>query len=412
MKIYIGIITTIIILMIGKNVEAQVPEEYFNIAGESNPELQSKYKAFQASLQEVAQAQSLPDPTLSAGIFILPVETRVGPQRARFSLSQMFPWFGALKAKGDAAALQAEAEYQAYLDARNELFYNVAAAYFPLYEINRKQQLEEENIRLLKSYMTIATRMFENGTGSMTDALRADILLKEAVTTLNILNSKESELLARFNLLLNRSKEEAVLIPDSLFVEEVHSGSETDTLFSGNPLLKELEYKIAASEAQENAALKEGMPSLGVGLDYVIVGKREVESLPDNGKDVLMPMVSISIPVFRDKYKAAVKEAELMQESYALQKEGVKNMLNAQYETIWFKLKQNHALITLYEDQIDESERVLNLLFSTYSNSGRDFEELLRVQQQLLTYEKQKATAIADYFTTLAELNYLTAKQE
>ena len=71
---------------------AQSLDDYFKLAAENNPGLQAKYKSFEAAMQKVTQVSSLPDPNLSFGYFVSPVETRVGPQRARFSLTQMFPW--------------------------------------------------------------------------------------------------------------------------------------------------------------------------------------------------------------------------------------------------------------------------------------------------------------------------------
>ena len=133
-------------------------EHYFRVAAENNPGLQAKYKDFEAAMQKVPQVSSLPDPTFSFGYFISPVETRVGPQRAKFSLSQMFPWFGTLEAKADAASLMAEAKYQLFLDAQNKLYYEVSAAYYPLYELNRLKEIEQKNINILQSYKTIATR--------------------------------------------------------------------------------------------------------------------------------------------------------------------------------------------------------------------------------------------------------------
>jgi hypothetical protein len=47
-------------------------------------------------------------------------------------------------------------------------------------------------------------------------------------------------------------------------------------------------------------------------------------------------------------------------------------------------------------------------LFSAYSNSGEQFEEVLRMQQQLLKYEKMKATAEVQCQVELARLKYLT----
>ena len=389
---------------------AQTLEDYFQIAAENNPGLLAKYKNFEAAIQRVTQVSTLPDPNLSFGYFISPVETRVGPQQARFSLTQMFPWFGTLSAQKDAASLLAEAKYQEFLDARNKLYYQVAASYYPLYELEKLISIEAENQRILSSYKEIATVQFQNDKGSMVDALRVDIMLKDATTELSILNQKKKPLETRFNKLLNRDENESIEIIDSLQIKRIIPDFRKDSLLLANPLLEELDLKVQASQAQERAAIKQGLPKFGVGLDYVIVGERTDATISDNGKDVLMPMVTMSLPIFRGKYKAAQNEAQLMQESYEFQKEEVSNRLISSYEMIWFEIQKQLKLIELFEEQIQESEQSLNLLFSAYSNSGKEFEEVLRMQQQILKYQRLKATALSDYHITLAELDYITAK--
>ncbi len=413
MKFIINIIIGMILgITVGK---AQTLDDYLKIAAENNPDLQAKYKEFEASLQKVTQVSSLPDPTFSFGYFISPVETRVGPQRARFSLTQMFPWFGTLKAEGDVAALMADAKYQSFLDARNQVFYQVAAAYYPLYELNRWKQIEQENINILQSYKTIANSKFKNGVAPMVDVLRVDIMLKDAETNLSILNRKESPLLTKFNKLLNRAEEKSVSMDDTLPVEVLPFNFRKDSLLTNNPMLNAFDLKIKTSEASELTAKKQGLPKVGVGLDYILIGDRtdltsDMAAPQDNGKNALMAMVSVSIPIFRSKYKAAVKEAQLMQESYALQKVAYTNTLNSSYEMAWFEIQQQLELLTLYDQQVQESNQALNLLFAAYGNSGKEFEEVLRMQQQLLKYEKMKATAEIQYQIALAKLNYFTAK--
>lgn len=392
------------------NCTAQTLEDYFQIAAENNPGLLAKYKNFEAAMQRVTQVSTLPDPNLSFGYFISPVETRVGPQQARFSLTQMFPWFGTLSAQKDAASLLAEAEYQEFLDARNKLYYQVAASYYPLYELDKLISIEEENQRILSSYKEIATVQFQNDKGSMVDVLRVDIMLKDATTDLSILNQKKKPLETRFNKLLNRNENESIEIIDTLLLKETTQEFRKDSLLVANPLLEELNLKVQASQAQERAAIKQGLPKFGVGLDYVIVGERSDATISDNGKDVFMPMITMSLPIFRGKYKAAQNEAQLMQESYELQKKEVANRLISSYEVIWFEIQKQLELIDLFEEQIQESEQSLNLLFSAYSNSGKEFEEVLRMQQQILKYQRMKATALSDYHIALAELDYITAK--
>ncbi|MEC8832465.1 MAG: TolC family protein, partial [Bacteroidota bacterium] len=184
-----------------------------------------------------------------------------------------------------------------------------------------------------------------------------------------------------------------------------------DSLLVDHPLLNSLELKVKAVEASERAAIKQGFPKIGLGLDYVMVDKRTDMVVPDNGKDVLMPMVTLSLPIFRKKYKAAVKEAQLMQESYSLQKTEMTNSLLSNYEMAFFDIEQQTELVSLFDEQITESEQALNLLFTSYGNSGKDFEEVLRMQQQLLKYDKLKITALKQYKIALAKLNYITAKK-
>jgi outer membrane protein TolC len=123
-------------------------------------------------------------------------------------------------------------------------------------------------------------------------------------------------------------------------------------------------------------------------------------------------MLSLSIPIFRGKYKAAKKEAQLMQEAYKLQKEDLTNNLISSYDLTWFEIQKQLEFITLYQEQIQTSKQSLRLLFRAYSDSGKEFEEVLRMQQQILKYQKMKVKALAQYHTALAQLDYLTAKTQ
>jgi outer membrane protein TolC len=388
---------------------AQSLEDYFEIAAENNPGLQSKYLEYEIAMEKIPQVSSLQDPVFSFGYFISPVETRVGPQRAKFSLTQVFPWFGSLKAREDAAALMAEAKFQDFIDARNQLLYRVSAAYYPLYELDKKIRIEKENIRILESYQTIARAKFRNNDSPMVDVLRVEILLEDARTALEILEKKREPLVTTFNKLLNREPDLQVTIADTTQNPRIPENYRRDSMLTGHPALKSLDLKIKANEAAETAAQKQGLPKIGAGLDYVIVDEGPLATA-DNGKDVLMPMVSVTIPLFRGKYRSAVREAELNQEKYALQREDISNSLESGYEMALFDYEKQLALLALYRKQVATSEQSLTLLFTSYSNSGKDFEEVLRMQQQLLKYEKLVAEAEAESQVARARINYITAK--
>jgi cobalt-zinc-cadmium efflux system outer membrane protein len=133
------------ILFFAFNAKGQSINDYFVIAAENNPELKATYKEFEASMQRIPQVSSLPDPSFSMEYLVSPAS----PENMRLTLSQMFPWFGILKAQKNASTLLAESKYQAFLNSKNQLLYQVATVYYPLYELNKMKNIEQENIKIL-----------------------------------------------------------------------------------------------------------------------------------------------------------------------------------------------------------------------------------------------------------------------
>ncbi|SEG04909.1 Outer membrane protein TolC [Halpernia humi] len=397
------------VLIFAYTAKSQSINDYYKIAAENNPELKAKYKEFESAMQRIPQVSSLPDPNLSIGYFISPVETRVGPQNLKFSLSQMFPWFGTLKAQKNAASLMAESKFQTFLNTKNQIYSQVASAYYPLYELQHLQEIEQENIKILESYKRIANAKLSNSRGNVVDVLRVDIMIKDAETNLKILKAKEPALTSWLNSILNRRFDEKVVISKDLQIIDLPLEYRKDSI-AKNPLLQEIELKKQSSGASIEVAKRQGLPKIGLGLDYVVVGTG-MNNFSNSGKDAIMPMLTVSLPIFRKKYDAAVKEAELMQDSYSLQKEALENKLNGNYYKLLFELEKEKDLLELYDNQVKTLNKSLDIQYAYYSNASLDFVELLRMQQELLKYQKLKLASISTYYMKLAELDYLTAKQ-
>ncbi len=387
-------------------------EDYLKLAAENNPALKSSYSSFEASMKRIPQVSALPEPKLSFGYFISPIETRVGAQRSRVSLSQAFPWFGTLKAKKQVATLEAEANYQEFLDQKNFLFYQVKQAYYPLYEVKEHLHLQKENLRILQTFRQLAETRFSNGQGKMTDVLRVELLMEDARTDILLLEQRVAPLEAHFNRMLDREDSIQVLIPDTLTItDEKPILSKADTL-KPHPKIKILEKRLATHRAQEEVVRKSGMPQIGVGLDYAFVSERMEANLPDNGRDAFMPTVTLSIPIYRKKYSAALQESRSLQQSAAHQVKAMENILVSDYETARYELEKAVLLNSRYWRQIQKTERILTLLYTTYSNLGENFEEILKMQQQLLSYRTASATDITAYHLALARIAYITTKSE
>jgi outer membrane protein TolC len=391
--------------------KAQSLDDYLMEAAENNPGLKASYLEFEAALQKSAQVKAIPDMALSFGYFVSPVETRVGPQKARISLVQMFPWFGTNGTKVDAMELSAQVKYQDFLDRKNELFYLVKKAFYPILELKQHIKLQKENLEILNMYKRLSTTNFSSGKGAMVDVIRVDIMIDNANTEIQLLRDKLKPLQITFNRLLNRPDSiQVVIVQSTSKMESFNEQISLDSLIVNNPRLQAIELNMQAASAMEKTANKQGLPTFGVGLDYVIVGERTDLDVPDNGKNAFMPMVTMSLPLFRKKYNASVKEAQYTQSALAQKKLDLTNNLVSAYQNEVYNIQKALELLELYDVQIQKTNQAIDLLYSAYSNSGKEFEEVLRMEQQLLKYNMSKSTAFKDYNIAEAKLDYLTAK--
>ena len=124
----------ILLLLISSMVSAQDElNRYLETAAKNNPGLKAKFNEYMAALEVAPQVKALPDPQIAFAYFFQPVETRVGPQEFKLSASQMFPWFGTLKAKESAAIQMAKAKYEVFNEAKSVLFNELRSSYYNLY---------------------------------------------------------------------------------------------------------------------------------------------------------------------------------------------------------------------------------------------------------------------------------------
>lgn len=402
----------LVLAMYSTSVNSQTLHDYLSIALQNNPEIQSAYKEFEAAIQKAPQVSSLPDPSLTMSAFGRMIETRVGAQEARFSLMQMFPWFGTLEAKKNATNLMAEVSFQKFIDTRNEVFLEIKKTYADLYEINKMIQLEEENLQILTDYRELALSKFRSGKGAMVDVVRIDIKRNESETDIQLLKDQMQPLQVDFNSLLNGSLNDIITIPDSLPLVENNMPIENDSLFSSNPKLLGLDKKMESFDEQKKVAKKDGYPMIGLGLDYSIISKRDVPGLEMNGQDAIMPMLTVTLPIFRKKYNAMQKEVDYMLEATKFDKQAVKNKLQSKYSMSNYKVSKAKSLKELYIKQTEHTKQAISLLIAAYSNSGTDFEEILRMNQDLLILRTATVSANKNQFIAQSTIDYLISKEE
>ena len=312
MKKY-SILIVILFLLISSLVSAQDElNRYLQIAAKNNPGLKAKFNEYMSALEIAPQVKALPDPNLAFGYFIQPVETRVGPQRFKISVTQMFPWFGTLKSKENAAVQLAKAKYEVFEDARAGLFNEVRSTYYNLYFNNKAIDIILENIDILIIFQKLAFIKVEVGLVSVIDEYRIEMEIGDLENQLARLRDMQFVLEVMFNNLLNVENDYEIFIPDLLWTSDFNFSRQAalDSIRIRNHQLLSIDFQSAALSYKRDVAYKRGKPGFSLGLDYIAVGKGENNLA---GTDAFMfPKVGITIPLYRNKYKAMLQEVIYM----------------------------------------------------------------------------------------------------
>ncbi len=388
-------------------------DAYLVEAANNNPGLKSKFSDYLAALEKVPQAGALPDPQVSFGYFIQPVETREGPQRAKISVSQMFPWFGTLGAKEDAATQMAKSKYEKFEEAKSRLFYNVKSTFYNLYFTTKAVDITRENLNILNTFRRLALVKVESGLTSSVDVLRVEMEIADLENQLALLKDNYFAMQVGFNNLLNVDEQRTVSLPDTLVSPGMNLTREAilDSIRNGNHQVLQLEFLEASYEKQQIVAEKMGKPKFKIGLDYMDIGKSDNPMAGASGKDAFMfPMVGISIPLYRQKYTSMVKEAALKEESTVNNRADRINILETTYEKANRDYKDAGRRIPLFREQSDRAKAALNILQTSYETNADNFEEVLRMERQLLKYRLELEKARSDKNAAVAFINYLMGK--
>jgi len=384
--------------------KGQSLESYIDEAVHNNAELQAMQFGYESTLEKVNEAGSLPNTNISAGYFIQEVETRVGPQRTRLSVSQPLPWFGTLGARKNVASAMSESELQNIELAERKLKLDVKQAYYNLYEQKASLSILRKNLEILKTYEELALNELESNRTTMVDVLKIRIQINETESKSESVSDEYETSVTTFNLLLNREPNARVVVADSLLLDNVQFNK--DELIN-NPQLLRLNAQQEVLLQSEKANQKERMPGLGVGLDYVIVEEGPMQ-VADNGKDVIMPMLSLSIPLFSKKYASKQRQYQFEQQAVERRKVEVNNELEIAFQNALTALQNAKRTVSTQKENIYQAQQAEEVILATYETAKLDFEQILEVQQLILKFQLEEVKATSQYFKNKAMLEYLT----
>jgi outer membrane protein TolC len=439
---------------------------YLELAAKNNPTVLQKLAEYEASLQKVPQVGSLPDPELNVGVFLSPMELVGGKQVADIRLMQMFPWFGQLKNAKDEMSLMAKAKFESFREAKLQVYFDVQQSWNELQKVQQSVRISEKNLEILRTLERLSLVKFKaasisgsafsgpstsggnqqiaasgssgmntmggtagtsptqasaampsspmgsSGGSGLADLYRIQIEIAELENSISLQKDQLQTIAARLNSYLNRKPQTPVQLAEKLITDSLNFSMETisDSMLLHSPMLGMLEYEQQSLDARQQMVTKMGYPMIGLGLNYSLIKTDPAAMAPEmNGKDMIMPMVTVTLPIYRKKYKAMQEEVRLQKVATQQGYQAAANALQTEYYEAIQLYQDARRRMKLYQNQADLANKSLNILMKSFSSSGAGLTDLLRIRQQTLDYETKQIEAISDNNTAIAWIKRLMA---
>ena len=382
-------------------------EDYLAFAAMHNAGLQVAFEQWKIAVEQVPQAKSLPDPKFTYGYFIEEVETRVGPQKNKLEIMQTFPWFGEIEARTDAAAAAAKAARKRYEAAKLKLFSEVKDVFYEYTYLARAIEIAKENLELIQHFEEVARTKYITAATGHPDVIRAQIELARLEDRLKTLEELRTPIVARLNSVLNRQSLEILPWPRKAELRAVEISREKmiELLRLRNPELEALDFELEAAKNRVDLAKKKFYPDVGVGVGWTDTGSAMNPGVSDSGKDPIILMFTMNLPIWREGYKAAELQAKANVRKASHQKKQAENTIIARAERSLYDFEDSDRKQKLYGDVlIPKSEELLGASETAYKAGTIDFLSLINAQQKLLEFQLYYERATTDNQQELAML--------
>ena len=373
----------------------------------NNPKIKKFELQYRIASEKVNEVNTLPNTEFGVGFFASEPETRTGAQRFKVSVKQVLPWFGNITAREKYVSSLAASKYEDITVVKRKLVASVLQSYYNLVTNTAKQVVLNNKIQLLKTYETLALTSVEVGKSSVVAVLRLQMRTNEIQQLSSTLEQQYLSEQTTFNKLLNRDKNITITVLDAMDIPSIDFETNSEKLIFHPELLKydKLYHSITQSEVLNQ---KESNPMIGFGFDYVNVAKRPDMNFGDNGKDILMPMLTVSIPIFNTKRKSKTKQNNLQQEELLAQKQERLNALKVLLDTA---INNRTSARISYETQaknLKQAKYAEEILVKNYETVTIDFKDLLEIQELQLKFEMNIIESVNSYYVQTTIINYLT----
>lgn len=393
------------------NGEAPQPVEYYIAqALQSHPRIAAARLRVAAAVQEIPQARALPDPMLNNVLWPIPdnaAQTAGGRMTYELMVSQQVPWPQKLQARAAIAHREVEVARAEAERVEREIAETVRLAYYELWYATAAMEIVEKNRDLVSDLITLAETRYRTG-GAQQDVLRAELEAERLEDELIQLRRQREAAQADLAALLQQPLDRA---PEP--VRQLHLPEDAGQLdqriaeaMACNPQLQELAWQIARDRERVRLARLQRYPDLQVGFGWGAMTTDEALSPVADGRDNLNFSLGVTLPIWREKIDAGIREAAANAAATAQLRDAEEDVIYGTIRRLLAEADGLYQQLELYRTRIvPRTERTLQLATADYRGERIDFFSLIDIYQELLVYQVQIARMEASLAGTLARLD-------
>ncbi len=376
-----------------------------------NRTVQAAYHNVLSLKERIPQVTALDDPVASNAVFpipgVAPQYFLMGYNPYNLTLAQQFPWFGTLRLRGEAAERDVQVALAELAAAQLDTVAAVKRAYYNLHASLKTKEILTENGKVLQDFRTIARERQKTG-GTQQDVIKAEVLISEL----------DREL---------ASNEQGIAMGRSALGRQLHirPDAELKTLPTLTPTSvpaeierlnqlavaarPELQGRLAAIARDEKAielARQRFYPNVTLGLTYMDMSRANAQA-PNSasGSPNIGLFVGFNLPVYRNKYRAGVCEAEERAIADTKLYEAQRDEAYSEIQDLMVQARVQQNVVTLLRDSIlPRTKESLELARSDYAKGNVDYATVLSTLREVLQVELQIVQVEAELGKALASL--------
>jgi outer membrane protein TolC len=375
----------------------------------NSPRIAAAQYGAEAGRAKASGAGSLPDLQITGGVFIRPVETRVGPQRGRLGAAQRFPLPKTLRAQqhtafAEAGVMAKEADAVIAEENRDALYW-----WLKLYESVQVSKKLDELLELKNREYDVAHTAYSVGEKRHRVLLDLNIRIAEIEEEIarqrRILRTSRAELQSR-GVSPSRFEYMEDAVPDIPPMDTV-----ADSFFlSENSALAVAQAEITSAKEQIDLADRAGAPDITLSTEYIFTrkGDPDMVSSAESGRDPWMVGVGLSLPLWQRSLRALREEAAVKSRAQQTRYEYRRAELTAQLTSARESEREARRQVRRYDERVIPLAREIAALEQeAYAQDEATYGAVLRADAAIISYETQRIRAAVAELNARNELHYL-----